>query len=94
MLWAVRQWPLDSSGLIDHLVVANARNFAGLIARELLSDYPLVREWAKRALESILGRCDVDLGADDATIAQQGASCAGAPMAPAGAAPHDEDPED
>lgn len=35
---------------------------APLIARQLLGEYPLVREWAKRALTSILGRCDVDCG--------------------------------
>jgi predicted CXXCH cytochrome family protein len=76
---------------------AHARDAAPLVGRELLSDYPLVREWAKRALESMLGHCDVDLAADDATIARQGASCAGAPIAPFIAAPrgpHEADPED
>jgi predicted CXXCH cytochrome family protein len=67
-----------------------------LLTRQLLSAYPLVREWARRALTSVLGRCDVDLAADDATIARQAASCGGpAPIAPlpVGAAA-DEDPED
>ena len=54
------------------------RSAAPLIARQLVGDYPLVREWAKRALTSILGRCDVDLAADDAAIARAAASCGGA----------------
>jgi hypothetical protein len=72
------------------------RAAAPLVARQLLGEYPLVREWAKRALTSILGRCDVDLAADDAAIARQAASCGGlGPIAPAAAghAP-DEEPED
>ncbi|HZU83129.1 MAG TPA: cytochrome c3 family protein, partial [Polyangiaceae bacterium] len=82
---------------------ARARDAAPRIARELSSEYPLVREWAQRALVSILGRCDVDLAADRETIARQAASCgyaatgapAAAPIAPAsGAAGRDEDPED
>jgi predicted CXXCH cytochrome family protein len=71
------------------------RSAASLVAKELTGDYPLVREWAKRALTSILGRCDVNLAADDATIAREAASC-GAQSAPAipRAATRDEDPED
>jgi hypothetical protein len=61
---------------------ARSRQEAPLIAEKLLADYPLVREWAKRALVSILGRCDVDLAADDAAIAKQAAACRGAPLPP------------
>jgi hypothetical protein len=73
------------------------RSAAPLIARQLVGEYPLVREWAKRALTSILGRCEVDLAADDAAIAAAAASCGGAgPIAPSPAAGHavEEDPED
>lgn len=73
---------------------AGARDAAPLMGRELLDDYPLVREWAKRALESLRGRCDVDLAADDATIARQATICAGSPVVPTNAVLHDEDPED
>ncbi len=75
---------------------ARDRAAAPLIARQLVGEYPLVREWAKRALTSILGRCDVDLAADDESIARAAASCGGsigALPAPAGHAA-DEDPED
>jgi hypothetical protein len=75
-----------------------ARDAAPRIAGELLSDYPLVREWARRALVSILGRCDVDLAADDATIAAQAHSCAGSDRLPTPSAQtpasSQEDPED
>ncbi len=73
---------------------ARARDAVPAVARELLDEYPLVRDWARRALVSILGRCDVDLAADDATIARQGGLCAGVPIAPSGGQVHDEDPED
>jgi len=73
---------------------AGDKSAAQLVARELLSEYPLVREWAKRALESMLGKCDVDLAADDATIARQAISCGGAAEAADVGSPRDEDPED
>jgi predicted CXXCH cytochrome family protein len=74
---------------------ARAREEAPLVAEKLLADYPLVREWAKRALVSILGRCDVDLAADDAAIAKQAASCRGAPLLPPRKADTtNEEPED
>jgi predicted CXXCH cytochrome family protein len=78
--------------------LGDARDRAAVpqLTRQLLGAYPLVREWARRALTSVLGRCDVDLAADDATIARQAVSCGGpASIAPppAGAAA-DEDPED
>jgi predicted CXXCH cytochrome family protein len=75
------------------------RTAAPLIARQLLGEYPLVREWAKRALTSILGHCDVDLAASDEAIARAAASC-GAPAAPSPApgpsrpGTSEEDPED
>jgi predicted CXXCH cytochrome family protein len=73
---------------------ARDRGAAALVARDLLSDYPLVREWAKRALESILGKCDVDLAAEDAVIARQAASCGGVATVENHAEPRDEEPED
>lgn len=67
---------------------AHARDAVPLIAPSLLSEYPLVREWAKRSLTSILGRCDVDLSAPDAALREQAARCAGlAVTAPAFAEP-------
>jgi predicted CXXCH cytochrome family protein len=77
------------------LAEAGARDAAPLVARELLGEYPLVREWALRALASMLGRCEVDLAADDAAIARQAAACGGSPApAPGGAPAADEEPED
>lgn len=89
--------PHERAVAIALLGETGARDAAPLIARELLSDYPLVREWARRALVALLGRCDVDLAADDATIAAQAQSCAGgAAFPPSGQAPapSQEDPED
>jgi predicted CXXCH cytochrome family protein len=74
---------------------ARARDAAPLVARQLLNEYPLVRQWALGALRKILGRCDVDLSADDASIARQAASCGGALAAPAHPRQTpDEEPED
>jgi hypothetical protein len=86
--------PHERAVAIALLGETRGRDAVPLIARELLGDYPLVREWAKRALQAILGRCDVDLAADDSTIARQAASCGGAPITPSGELPRDEDPED
>ena len=89
--------PHEQAVAMATLGAARDRSAAPLIARQLVGDYPLVREWAKRALTSILGRCDVDLAADDAAIARAAASCGGIiPSAPVPAAGHvrDEDPED
>jgi hypothetical protein len=70
------------------------RAAAPLVARQLTGEYPLVREWAKRALLSILGRCDVDLTRDDAAIGRAAATCgAGSLAQPVGGAT-DEEPED
>src|ERR1700758_2850812 len=38
VFWIVRQWPLDSSGIIDQLVIANAGDFAGLTTREFFQN--------------------------------------------------------
>ena len=86
--------PHERAVAIASLGEARARDAAPLIAGDLLSEYPLIREWAKRALVSILGRCDVDLSADDEDIARHAASCGGATVAPSGAPFRDEDPED
>ncbi len=85
--------PHEQAVAIGTLGEAGARDAAPMVARQLLSGYPLVREWAKRALVSMLGRCDVDLAADDATIARQAAQYTHAPVAQPAAAV-DEDPED
>jgi predicted CXXCH cytochrome family protein len=89
--------PHEQAVAMATLGAGRDRSAVPLVARQLLGEYPLVREWAKRALTSILGRCDVDLAADDATIARQASSCGGlTPVAPATATDHatDEDPED
>ncbi len=89
--------PHEQAVAIASLGEARDRSAAPLLAKQLLGDYPLVREWAKRALTTILGRCDVDLAADDATIAREAAWCGGSSAVaiptPAPASP-DEDPED
>ena len=87
--------PHEKAVALGVLGEARDRAAAPLFAKELLDEYPLVREWAKRALVSTLGRCDVDLAADDEAIARAAAACGGA-VAPAPAAAHgrDEDPED
>ena len=49
-----------------------------LVARALVHPYPLVREYAKRALDSILGRtCAVDLAQDTARIEADARRCLG-----------------
>jgi hypothetical protein len=90
--------PHEQAVALALLGEAAARDAAPLVARQLLHEYPLVREWALGALRSILGRCDVDLAADDATIARQATAC-GAPILPVANAAHanaaaDEEPED
>jgi hypothetical protein len=92
--------PHEQAVALALLGETKAKDAAPLVARQLLHEYPLVREWALASLRSILGRCDVDLAADDATIARQAAACgsptssvASAPRAHAGAA-SDEEPED
>jgi predicted CXXCH cytochrome family protein len=91
--------PHERAVAIATLGEARDRSALPLIARELVGEYPLVREWAKRALVAITGRCDVDLAADDAAIVRAAAAC-GAPIADAPAASgsspssRDEDPED
>jgi hypothetical protein len=86
--------PHEQVVAIATLGEARAGDAVPLIASRLLSEYPLVREWAKRALTSIRGRCDVDLAADDLSIARQASSCGAASIAPPGAPPGDEPPED
>jgi hypothetical protein len=78
------------------------RAAAPLVARELTAEYPLIREWAKRSLTAMLGRCDVDLTRDDAAIERAAAACGASGPVPAAARPGpsgvpvgpDEDPED
>ncbi len=91
--------PHEQAVAMATLGAARDRSAVPLLARQLLGDYPLVREWAKRALTAILGRCDVDLAADDASIARAAVSCGGASPSgtvapPARASSDGEDPED
>jgi predicted CXXCH cytochrome family protein len=87
--------PHERAVAIATLGEAHAADAARGIARELLDEYPLVREWAKAALTSIRGACEVDLSASDAVIARQAAVCGGGPVeAPGAAAPREEDPGD
>jgi doubled CXXCH motif protein len=72
----------------------HARDSSATIASKLLSEYPLVREWAKRALVAIRGRCDVDLSADDSVIARQSVACGASLVPQAAPTPSDEPPED
>ena len=79
------------------LAEAHARDAVPLVAKQLLNPYPLVRQWAARALGALTdpGRCEVDLAADDEVIARQAVACGAASAAPTEtAAHHDEDPED
>jgi predicted CXXCH cytochrome family protein len=77
---------------------ARARDAVPAVARELLDEYPLIREWAKRALVAIRGSCDVDLTENDAAIAEGARRCGALPDAiepPGRTHPRgDEDPED
>jgi predicted CXXCH cytochrome family protein len=86
--------PHERAVAIALLGEAHDTGAASLVARELLNEYPLVREWAKRSLESILGSCDVNLAADDATIAHQAVSCGGTGDTSNAVPPRDEEPED
>ena len=86
--------PHERAVAIATLGEAHARDAVPEIARELLSEYPLLREWAKRALVSILGRCDADLSADDEAIARQATACGALGASPVATPVRDEDPED
>jgi predicted CXXCH cytochrome family protein len=86
--------PHEQAVAMATLGAAKARDVAPLVARELLNEYPLIRDWARRTLVSILGHCDVDLSANDATIAREAAACVGGAIPPRLATPTDEDPED
>jgi predicted CXXCH cytochrome family protein len=95
--------PHERAVAIALLGEARARDAVPAIARELVGEYPLVREWARRALASILGACDVDLSAKDDVIVEDARRCVGrakttgstAPLAPHPPPPGlSEDPED
>ena len=87
--------PHEQAVAMSILGQARARDAVPLIAPSLVSDYPLIREWAKRSLVSILGRCDVDLAATDAVIREQASRCTGVPLSePISAHGVHEDPED
>jgi predicted CXXCH cytochrome family protein len=88
--------PHERAVAIAVLGESGARDVAPAIARELLDDYPLVREWAKRALVALLGTCEVDLAATDDAIAAQARACTGVSPSRPGPSPAspDEDPED
>ena len=90
--------PHERAVAIASLGEARVKDAAPDIARELLDPYPLVRQWARKALVDILGRCEVDLSADDATIARDATACVGSRVDASPAPPQpnspDEDPED
>jgi predicted CXXCH cytochrome family protein len=96
--------PHERAVAIGLLGEARAADAVPAIARELTDEYPLVREWAKRALGAIRGPCDVDLAAKDDSIAAAARACGAAPVAgpasgtAAAVAPSprhdDDDPED
>jgi hypothetical protein len=93
--------PHEQAVAIATLGESRDRAAVPLLARQLVGDYPLVREWAKRSLTSILGRCDVNLSDDDAAIAREAEACGGDKTAnvpgrplPASGSPREEDPED
>jgi predicted CXXCH cytochrome family protein len=91
--------PHEQAVAIAALAEARARDAAPLVARQLLNPYPLVRQWAASALGALVdgGRCQVDLAADDATLARQAIACGADPASlslPRPAAGRDEDPED
>ncbi len=87
--------PHEQAVALATLGEARARDAAPLVARQLLNEYPLVRQWALASIRSILGRCDVDLSANDATIARQASACGADPASlPRPAQPRDEEPED
>jgi len=87
--------PHEQAVAIATLGERRTRAAVPLIARQLTGEYPLVREWAKRALTGILGRCDVDLARSDAAIAAAAAGCGGGGGAvPMGTGAADEEPED
>ena len=52
------------------------RAAAALIARQTVNEYPLVREYARAALDAALGRsCAIDLGTDATTIETTARAC-------------------
>ncbi len=60
------------------------RTAAALIARQTVNEYPLVREYARAALDAVLGRsCAIDLGAETKAIEAAARAC----LAAAGIAP-------
>jgi predicted CXXCH cytochrome family protein len=87
--------PHEQAVAMAVLAQAGARDAVPLIAPNLVGEYPLIREWAKRSLASILGRCDVDLAATDAVLREQASRCAGVEVTgPAPPGGKEEDPED
>jgi hypothetical protein len=86
--------PHEQVVAMSTLGALRAPDVTPLIASRLLSEYPLVREWAKRALVAIRGKCEVDLAADDLAIARQAASCGGEAAAMPRGSAVDEPPED
>jgi predicted CXXCH cytochrome family protein len=88
--------PHEQAVAIAALAEAGARDAVPLIARQLLGEYPLVRQWAEGAVRALTGgRCDADLSADDAAIARAAIACGAAPSSLPRAVPsRDEEPED
>jgi predicted CXXCH cytochrome family protein len=56
--------------------IGNRRDAIALIAKQTLNEYPLVREYARAALERALNKpCAIDLGADAGTIERAAKAC-------------------
>jgi predicted CXXCH cytochrome family protein len=75
--------PHEKAVAIGVLAEKRAADAAPLVARELANEYPLVREWARRALDA--------MGATGATRAHP---ATGAPALPPPPPSNDEEPED
>ena len=73
--------PHEQAVAMATLGEARARDAAPLIAKQLVNDVPARPRVGEARARKILGRCDVDLAADDESIARAAAAC-GAPILP------------
>jgi hypothetical protein len=86
--------PHEQAVAIATLGEAHAKDAVPQIAAQLLNEYPLVRQWALRALVAIRGHCEVDLSAADEMIARQAQTCGAGVVGPPQGARIEEEPED
>jgi hypothetical protein len=68
---AERGKPHEQAVAFQLLGDAHGREAVPILAAQLTHPYPLVRGYAKRALESILGSVPIDIDASDELIAEQ-----------------------